>query len=214
METQESNHKIDLKSSLQPRDYRKKEAKVSKNKSPRASAAHLSPRMTDHRPHRHSFTSFGVNRESKGSSALPALERRSSSFACPSSPWARRRSFLSSSMIQDEKHLVYELHGGRGFVDSPAYSISLRESQGFTWNQDLFASQYQQQSAIIYDEENGDDDDDDALVMGDDEEEPDHFQMRRNGMRSFSYSVSNEYSSINKVEVLDFAVHSDDEAKE
>lgn len=31
---------------------------------------------------------------------------------------------------------------------SPSFSVTLRESQGFIWNQDLFASQYEQDRVI------------------------------------------------------------------
>jgi hypothetical protein len=112
-------------------------------------------------------------------------------------------------MIKDEKHMVYELHRGRVYSDTPVYSISLRESQGFTWNQDLFASQYQQQSAIVYD----DDDDEDAIMFDDEDDDEDYasYSFKRRSVRSYSYSVSNEFSGINKVKVLDFAVHTDDE---
>ena len=96
------------------------------------------------------------------------IKRRNSSFAAPNSPWFRRNSFLSQTMIQDEDCSVYESNYG-GFYSSfstpssssleqkgvfnnnrgtPHFSnyaiISLRECQGFLFNQDLFATPYQQ----------------------------------------------------------------------
>ncbi|KAI5969716.1 hypothetical protein CANMA_001239 [Candida margitis] len=74
------------------------------------------------------------------------IKRRNSSFANTSSPWFRRNSFLSPSMIQDENFNVYE--SGNAFYSggfASNYSIiSLRECQGFIFNQDLFATPYQQ----------------------------------------------------------------------
>ncbi|KAI5957299.1 hypothetical protein KGF54_000227 [Candida jiufengensis] len=82
------------------------------------------------------------------------IKRRNSSFANSSSPWFRRNSFLSPSMIQNENFSVYESNNNyysinnnpNGFNSN--YSIiSLRECQGFLFNQDLFASPYQQVKA-------------------------------------------------------------------
>lgn len=71
------------------------------------------------------------------------IKRKNSSFASTSSPWFRRNSFLSQSMIDDEESSVYELHSF--FPDAQPYNIiSLRECQGFVFNQDLFATPYQQ----------------------------------------------------------------------
>ncbi|CAI5756267.1 unnamed protein product [Candida verbasci] len=79
------------------------------------------------------------------------LQRRNSSFASNSSPWFRRNSFLSSSMIQNEEYSVYEstnFYNPTSFNSSGKFSnyniISLKESQGFIFNQDLFATPYQQ----------------------------------------------------------------------
>lgn len=71
------------------------------------------------------------------------IKRKNSSFASTSSPWFHRNSFLSRSMIDDEATSVYESHSF--FPDAQPYNIiSLRESQGFVFNQDLFATPYQQ----------------------------------------------------------------------
>ena len=72
---------------------------------------------------------------------------RTSSFASPSSPYVRRNSFLSPDMVQHEDFLVYE---STSFLsDSSTYNIiSLKECQGFIFNQDLFASPYQQSRSL------------------------------------------------------------------
>ncbi|KAI5957861.1 hypothetical protein KGF57_003128 [Candida theae] len=79
------------------------------------------------------------------------IKRRNSSFANTSSPWFRRNSFLSPTMIQDENFNVYESGnsfysgvGSGGQYISNYSIISLRECQGFLFNQDLFATPYQQ----------------------------------------------------------------------
>lgn len=184
----------------------------------------------DAKPYRHSFSNFGnIETKDAGVSHRARFNRRVSSFTSSSSPWARRRSFLSSTMISDEKHLVYELHSGRFFNDVPMYSISLKESQGFTWNQDLFASQYQQQSAVLYDTEE-DTDNEDAIMMEDDDDDDAHdnddgdahvgsfrrlaslSRARRSTRRSYSYSASQEHGNVvHKVKVMDFGVTSDED---
>lgn len=59
-----------------------------------------------------------------------------------STPWVHRNSFLLESMIDDENFSVYE---SRSFFSEGNYNIiSLRECQGFIFNQDLFALPYQQ----------------------------------------------------------------------
>jgi hypothetical protein len=217
--TGDMEHQVNMKSTPHSPNRNKKGAKVGKSRSSqrstsRSSASHPSGATMEHRQtqHHHGLGSFStiVPETMDPVHNRKLFDRRSSSFASPSSPWARRRSFLSSSMIKDEKHMVYELHRGRVYSDTPVYSISLRESQGFTWNQDLFASQYQQQSAIVYDD---DDDDEDAIMFDaeDDDEDYASYSFKRRSVRTYSYSVSNEFSGINKVKVLDFAVHTDDE---
>lgn len=69
---------------------------------------------------------------------------------------------LSKSMKSHEVAMVYsvnqeyrydhECHGPPKIISH--YSISSAESQGFTWNQDLFASQYQQAYRVEYDGSN------------------------------------------------------------
>lgn len=77
----------------------------------------------------------------------PGSKRRSSSFVSSSSPWFRRNSFLSPTMIQNENFSVYEAPSY--YSESASYNIiSLRECQGFIFNQDLFASPYQQLRAL------------------------------------------------------------------
>lgn len=87
-----------------------------------------------------------------GENPVVLLERerfRRSSFASPSSPWQRRRRLLSRSMLMDELHLVYEIrqYDPRTGLMATRYLMALRCSQGFAWNQDLFASHYQQMGA-------------------------------------------------------------------
>lgn len=166
-------------------------------------------------------TSMASTQHSKTASQ-PSSRLRASSFASPSSPWARRRSFLSNKMISNEKHLVYQLDS-YGFSDSPTYSLSLRESQGFTWNQDLFASQNQQESSIIYDDLDEEElktcNEKFADVFDDEEEEESedhilgenrkHTRSTRDGGRSLSYSATND-SGVNKVEVIDINIDEND----
>lgn len=69
--------------------------------------------------------------------------RRVSSFTSTSSPWFRRNSLLSAAMIANEDFSVYE--SPSYYSQQSSFSvISLKESQGFIFNQDLFASPYQQ----------------------------------------------------------------------
>lgn len=164
-------------------------------------------------------------------SLVGRVQRRASSFSSASSPWARRRSFLSSSMMSNETHLVYELSSARAYgLDTsnvPTYSISLKESQGFSWNQDLFASQFQQQSGVIYDdggesanenaidEDDGDEDEDSTGAFADDY--TDIMRRRRRfsmGRRAFSHSMSNSEGVMQKVKVIDMMVDDDEEEEQ
>ena len=77
----------------------------------------------------------------------PTIRRRNSSFTSLSSPWFRRKSLLSRAMAQNENFSVYE--SPSYFTGSSYNIISLRESQGFVFNQDLFASPYQQQKSQL-----------------------------------------------------------------
>lgn len=177
-----------------------------------------SPFLNSHTTNSRKFS----NPDEMDTSTDTSFKRRGSSFTSPSSPWARRKSFLSPSMVSSEKHCVYELqaydsyteyssrtslpmsssssstttnttnipgstsvsssyagiigsssattttsaskitttlHGtryGSAYSSSstvssrpiPTFSVCLNESQGFLWNQDLFASQYQQAIAL------------------------------------------------------------------
>lgn len=74
-------------------------------------------------------------------------KRRSSSFASSSSPWFRRNSLLSPAMVQHENFSVYD--SPNYYSSCSSYNIiSLKECQGFIFNQDLFASPYQQLRSI------------------------------------------------------------------
>lgn len=108
-------------------------------------------------------------------------KRRKSSTNYLYSPFTRRSSLLSKSMLENETVQCYELPRYRnvwyesedclsedsnrgdehshdrsyrfsnGYQDTklPSFSLSLSESQGFLWNQDLFASTYQQLKAGV-----------------------------------------------------------------
>lgn len=74
-------------------------------------------------------------------------KRRNSSFTSTSSPWFRRNSLLSPAMVQNENISVYD--SPNYYSHSSSYNIiSLKECQGFIFNQDLFASPYQQQKSL------------------------------------------------------------------
>lgn len=74
-------------------------------------------------------------------------EKKRPSFSNSTSPWVRRNSFLSNAMIQSENVSVYE--SPNYFHDCSSYNIiSLKECQGFIFNQDLFASPYQQSKSL------------------------------------------------------------------
>lgn len=73
----------------------------------------------------------------------PTSQEKRSSFSSTSAPCFRRNSFLSRSMIEHEKASVYESFSF--FPDSQQQCIiSLKECQGFVFNQNLFATPYQQ----------------------------------------------------------------------
>ncbi|CEP62589.1 Ugx2p LALA0_S05e08988g [Lachancea lanzarotensis] len=54
---------------------------------------------------------------------------------------------VSESMKASETPVVYSVTVG----DSPHYTLATSQSQGFAWNQDIFASQYQQMCKVVYD---------------------------------------------------------------
>lgn len=89
---------------------------------------------------------------SKSESAIAPPARspkglQNDTFTSDSSPWFRRNSFLSQSMIDDENSSVYDSHSF--FPDASSYNIiSLKECQGFLFNQDLFATPYQQLRSV------------------------------------------------------------------
>ncbi|CAN6598247.1 hypothetical protein TRVA0_001S05512 [Trichomonascus vanleenenianus] len=56
--------------------------------------------------------------------------------------------FLSKSMLEDAKYNAYEI--GEDIDGCKRYSVSVRESQGFRWNLDLFVSRYHQRSGVNY----------------------------------------------------------------
>lgn len=79
--------------------------------------------------------------------ATPEKQRRLLPFASVDSPWYRRKLLLSETMIKDEIPSIYESHSF--FPDLSSYTIiSLKQGQGFLFNQDLFATPYQQLRAL------------------------------------------------------------------
>lgn len=59
--------------------------------------------------------------------------------------------FLSKSMLESEAPMVYSSAYGSGLRNVNSFTVSSSQSQGFSWNQDLFASQYQQMCKVVYD---------------------------------------------------------------
>ncbi|SCU93526.1 LAMI_0E14686g1_1 [Lachancea mirantina] len=58
---------------------------------------------------------------------------------------------LSRAMMSSETPVVYSMTFNSPSDTSAHYILSSSESQGFHWNQDLFASQYQQMCKVVYD---------------------------------------------------------------
>ncbi|EDO17056.1 hypothetical protein Kpol_530p26 [Vanderwaltozyma polyspora DSM 70294] len=67
----------------------------------------------------------------------------------------RRRKYISESMLNSETLVAYSF-AASGFtnLENDHFIVSLSHSQGFAWNQDLFASQYQQMCKVVYDGHN------------------------------------------------------------
>ncbi|CCC67976.1 hypothetical protein NCAS_0A14180 [Naumovozyma castellii] len=64
------------------------------------------------------------------------------------------RAYLSASMRESETSLAYSLNEGyfnHSYKSPSVFCVSSSHSQGFAWNQDLFASQHQQLCKVIYD---------------------------------------------------------------
>ncbi|QLQ79179.1 hypothetical protein HG537_0B05260 [Torulaspora globosa] len=61
------------------------------------------------------------------------------------------RCFLSEQMISSEALLVYSGTYHSSLQNTNNFTVGSSQSQGFTWNQDLFASQYQQMCKVVYD---------------------------------------------------------------
>ncbi|GAV52109.1 hypothetical protein ZYGR_0AG01000 [Zygosaccharomyces rouxii] len=58
---------------------------------------------------------------------------------------------LSPEMVSSEATMVYSTAYNSNLQTSNSFTVSSSESQGFAWNQDLFASQYQQMCKVVYD---------------------------------------------------------------
>ncbi|QLL31665.1 hypothetical protein HG536_0B05300 [Torulaspora globosa] len=61
------------------------------------------------------------------------------------------RCFLSEQMIGSEALMVYSGAYHSSVQNTNNFTVGSSQSQGFTWNQDLFASQYQQMCKVVYD---------------------------------------------------------------
>lgn len=75
-----------------------------------------------------------------------------------------RKRCLSKTMLNSEKPIVYSLISDSSYYNEDTndndtgiyrrykmFSVTVSQSQGFLWNQDLFASQYQQNHKVEYD---------------------------------------------------------------
>lgn len=68
-----------------------------------------------------------------------------------------RKRCLSKTMLDSEKPIVYSVmsdsYNNYEFINPKCkmFSVTVSQSQGFLWNQDLFASQYQQNYKVAYD---------------------------------------------------------------
>jgi hypothetical protein len=124
------------------------------------------------------------------STPINIQKKRKSSFHSLYSPYTRRRSFLSKTMIENESLQCYKLSNYSSFGSNdeniPTYSISLSESQGFLWNQDLFATSYQQSEAGV----------DSMMSMSNDSYYLDDYDEN--------------YSRRHAIDVIDIVVNSDD----
>lgn len=58
---------------------------------------------------------------------------------------------LSKGMLDSETALVYSTTFTMSSNSASHFTLSSSQSQGFSWNQDLFASQYQQMCKVVYD---------------------------------------------------------------
>ncbi|CCE63783.1 hypothetical protein TPHA_0F03020 [Tetrapisispora phaffii CBS 4417] len=58
---------------------------------------------------------------------------------------------MSRTVEYDDKLLVYSDRMSERLEESNHYLITVSSSEGFKWNQDIFASQYQQSYRVVYD---------------------------------------------------------------
>ena len=58
---------------------------------------------------------------------------------------------ISDAMVKSETPVVYAMAFAAPISESVHYIVSSSQSQGFAWNQDIFASQYQQMCRVVYD---------------------------------------------------------------
>lgn len=75
--------------------------------------------------------------------------------------FSMREFYLSSSMLASETGIAYEVsdsygsrrydNNGNSSSERIQYVISMAHSQGFDWNQDFFATRYEQMCQVVYD---------------------------------------------------------------
>lgn len=61
------------------------------------------------------------------------------------------RLFVSKPMRDSETCMVYSSTYHSSLQNANNFTLASSQSQGFNWNQDLFASQYQQMCKVVYD---------------------------------------------------------------
>ncbi|ANB11576.1 Protein UGX2 [Sugiyamaella lignohabitans] len=113
-------------------------------------------------PKTHQYPHYGLRSSSgQASGSVNAMNIgtgiSSASAASPSSThsqsWrVRRSSFLSEKMMHED-HNSYEV--GIAEDGSTRYNLSVKESQGFQWNPDLFVSKYHQSEFYRYSSSSG-----------------------------------------------------------
>lgn len=156
-------------------------------------------------------------------------------------------------MVSQESHIVYKLHshsniwgdeGSNARASAlPTYMLALKESQGYAWNQDLFASRYTQETGVVFDSddyriskddesesefeyednESGDvdyDEDDNSMdygyyAMRDGVRAPTSMRRRRRSSRPYSYTGSREEGApIEGVKVVNIILTEDEVKKD
>lgn len=139
-------------------------------------------------------------------------------------------------MLRSEATMVYSTAYNCSPQTTNSFTVSCSESQGFAWNQDLFASQYQQMCKVVYDGHQDsldglleyirksragryDEDGDEAVTECEDGEIEWKFfdpkvceelnRPRRISERSISFVSDSKNGSFNKCDTADIEVESD-----